>query len=620
MGNRIDTRVILGSLRYKSAPDTNLMFNVPLIQTAQINVEFDRNIDVSLEQVFDDERQKSDIFRPTCKFSLLFNNSYTGSTNYQPFENNMYYINEAQAAADNCTPTGINPNVIWSGLPQYNEFDFIRTDYDVPGYTQPPYNHLTFVSKSASTYNWNHFISYPFENDYQKQLQAVTKIPSISNAITLDWIASDGIPFVIENDDTTVYNGRNIIKFICPMKHGLTPGEFVKLNFGYNNVDTFEVYSLGDGKYESDLYIFNIFNVGFTGTTFTTGTEGTFRRIINNDNPSDTISTYYVRRHKILTNPENAILVNAGFDQNIFGVKRKYESSGFTPNRIARVSIKEGAQSYTLSFDKDVRINDLIDNQKRPLTELFFTTIWKGYFGYMFGRLIGPGMGYQGMKFGYDFNLPLNPQTKLPTDWWSEAENLSDTNIPIDTYVNTTLGPNGLPLGEYNGAPIVFTYNRSLKEGDTLDGDYCEWNNFEQTERVISNLYHKITYNAKVFNIGRPISSTGYRMSLTNPFGYYYQPHNSLTIRQFSDYIEEGNKKNVVDVPNYAYYSPSKDTFLWKDLYSYGFVDSNGIGVNYPFLNGAHYPYANIIFRIIPEGTNYNEQIITAEPIIDDCE
>ena len=619
MGNRIDTRVILGSLRYKSAPDTNLMFNVPLVQTAQMNVEFDRNIDVSLEQVFDDERQKSDIFRPTCKFSLLFNNSYTGNTKYDPFEYNMYYVNEAQAAADNCP---FNPNIAWSGLPQYNEFDFIRTDYNVPGYTQPPYNHLTFVSKSASTYNWNHFISYPFENDYQKQLQAGVKMGSISNAITLDWVSSDGIPFVIENDDSTVYNGRNIIKFTCPMKHGLIPGEFVKLNFGYNNVDIFEVYSLGDGKYESDLYIFNIFNVGFTGTTFTTGTEGTFKRIINSDNPNDTISSYYVRRHKILTNPENAVLVNAGFDQNIFGIKRKYESSGFTPNRIARVSIKEGSQSYTLSFDKDIRINDLIDNQKRPLTELFFTTIWKGYFGYMFGRLIGPGLGYQGMKFGYDFNLPLNPQTKLPSYWWSELNNNSDTNIPIDTYVNTTLGPppSNAPLGIYNGVPIVFTYNRSLKEGDTLDGDYCEWNNFEQTERVISNLYHKITYNGKVFNIGRPTSSTGYKMLTDNPFGYYYQPHNSLTIRQFSDYIEEGNKKNVVDVPNYAYYSPSKDTFLWKDLYSYGFVDSNNIGVNYPFLNGAHYPYTNIIFRIIPEGTNYNEQIITAEPIIDDCE
>ena len=54
MGNRIDTRVVLGSLRYKSAPDTNLMFNVPLVQTNKENVEFDRNINIDLQQVFDD--------------------------------------------------------------------------------------------------------------------------------------------------------------------------------------------------------------------------------------------------------------------------------------------------------------------------------------------------------------------------------------------------------------------------------------------------------------------------------------------------------------------------------------------------------------------------------------
>ena len=85
MGNRQDIRVILGSLRYKSAPNTTLLFNVPLIQTAKENVEFDRSIDVDLEQVFDDERQNSDIIRPTCKFSLLFQNVYSGFTNYHPF-------------------------------------------------------------------------------------------------------------------------------------------------------------------------------------------------------------------------------------------------------------------------------------------------------------------------------------------------------------------------------------------------------------------------------------------------------------------------------------------------------------------------------------------------------
>ena len=109
------------------------------------------------------------------------------------------------------------------------------------------------------------------------------------------------------------------------------------------------------------------------GGTFNDGVTGTAKRVILKNNESDTISTYYVRKNKILTESENAVLVNAGFEQNIFGEKKKYESSGFTPNQVARVSVKEGSQSYTLSFNKDVRVNPIRDNQKRPITELFFS-------------------------------------------------------------------------------------------------------------------------------------------------------------------------------------------------------------------------------------------------------
>ena len=72
MGSRIENRVVLGSLRYKSSPDSNLLFQVPLVQTAKENIEFDRTLTVQLEQLYDDERQASTIFRPTCKISLLF--------------------------------------------------------------------------------------------------------------------------------------------------------------------------------------------------------------------------------------------------------------------------------------------------------------------------------------------------------------------------------------------------------------------------------------------------------------------------------------------------------------------------------------------------------------------
>jgi hypothetical protein len=159
--------------------------------------------------------------------------------------------------------------------------------------------------------------------------------------------------------------------------------------------------------------------------------------------------------------------------------------------------------------------------------------------------------------------------------------------------------------------PITFTYVESIKEGDIVDGDCCEWNDYDQKERVISNIFHKLTFNPFSFRIG---------VNTANQLGYYYQPHHVLTTRVYSDYIEDGDIRSVVGIPDYSHFSTTKNLFIWRDLYPYGFVDSGGIGVTYPFLNGVHYPFKNIIFRIIPEGTNYNEQTIIAEPTIDPCE
>ena len=596
MGNRIDTRVVLGSLRYKSAPDTTLGFKVPFIQTFKENVEFDRSINISLEQVYDDERQASTTFRPTGKFTLLFKNSYSGFTNYTPFENNLYYLNEEAATISQCQTSP--QTVSWTGLPQYNEFDFVRTDYNIVGYTQPPNNHITFISKSASTYNWNFFMSYAYENDYNKYMEAIEP----KSGQLLQWTCGDGIPFVVFN---TTYKGLDIVALRCPVKHGMLVGEFVKLSFNYFGTDTFQVYSLGDGASGSDEYVVNIINVGFLGGTFSNGIEGTFKRIIDINNPNDTTSEYYVRKHKILTNSGDAVMVNAGFDLNIFGDSKKYESSGYTPNQTARVSIKEGSQCYTLTFNTDINISPLLDNQKRPITELFFTTMWKGYFGLMFGRKKSNGVDYIGLKQGYEFNLPLIGSQ--PSPWWDGFNSDSDTPFPVDVY-NTNMGNTGGP----NGGPIPFTYIRSLKKDDVLDGDFCEWNDSEQYERVVSNLFHKFTFNRYMFSMDQ--------VPTTNPFGYYYQPHTPIKLRVYSDYIESGDKRFVADIPDYSYFSEKDNQFIWRDIYPYGFIDSSGLGITYPFMNGTHYPYQDIIFRIIPEGTNYKEQILINDPVIDPCE
>ena len=610
MSNREDTRIVLGSLRYKTASNTDLGLKVPFIQTTKENVEFDRSLNINLGQLYDDERQTSTNFRPSCKFSILFKNSYTGFSNYDLLENQLYYTDEYTNADQNCPP---NPNVRWQGFPQYNEFDFIRNDYNVSGYTVPDcsgYTHINFVSKSASTYNWNYFMSYAFDNDYNKPMSA---IDSISQQ-TLNWVASDGIPFVIF---PTKIGGVNLISFRCPVKHNLKVGEAVKLSLSYNGFDTFQVTSLGTGIPGTEFYTFNIADIGFT-SVYVLNAKGTFKRVINPEIPNETTSKYYVRRHKILTDINDAALVNAGFEQNIYGQKRKYESSGLTPNHISRVSVKEGGQSYTLSFNSDLDIERMIDNQKRPVSELFFTVIYKGYFGLMFGQLTDSGTNV-GLKQGYDFNLPLDESVtpNRPSPWWNINNSDSDTNFPLGFY-NRLVGSNQRP----------FYYVKTLNKGDIIDGDYCEWNDSEQKERVISEINHKLTYNPLMFNvISLSNGSTDFE-ARDNPFGYYYKPHNKLKIRGFSDYIETGSAKNVIGIPNYAYFSESQNLFIWKDLYTYGFIDNDGNGVNYPFFNYTHYPYDNYEFRIIPEGTNYIESDLshnasiygTGQPKVDNCE
>jgi hypothetical protein len=580
MGIDDSTNIVLGSLRYKTSPNVSMFVNVPMEQTQKELVEFDRSVDLNLQQVFLDERERSNIFRPVTKFTFIFKNQYDGLTNYPPFRNNLYYSN----AINNAILASSNPSISWQGFPQYFEFDFIRNDNNNVGYTQPPNNHLTFVNKSASTYNWTHYMSYAYDNVYDRQMEATDQ----ETLTSWSWVASDGLPFIIKKGNDN--NGRRI-SFRCVMPHGLSVGDSVYLSFDYNGEYFFQVSSLGDVGFGSEEFIFNISNVGYTGTTFNQGVTGVFKRLINVANSGETMSTYYVRRNKILTNVNDSQLIKAGFEQNIFNSKVKSEPAVLTPNNLARTSVKEGGQAYTLSFNDDIDITELIDNQKRPLSELFFTTIWKGSFGWT-----------SPLKQGYEFNLPL--YNGIPSPWWDVANTNSNTTIPTGTFISQTIPPQG-----------PFSFQQNLNIGDIIDGDYCEYNGYDQTERVISNLKHKFTFNNLFFTLDTIAPQN-------NQFGYYYRPHNPIVIRRFSDYIEEGSAVNVVGIPNYAFYSNLSNSFRWRDLYPYGYIDADGIGVDYPFMNGKQYPFVNTIFRLIPEGTKTANQYINeiAEPVTDECE
>jgi hypothetical protein len=555
-------------MRYKGAPSLDEEISLTLQEQSQELTEYDRTSTLNLAQIYDDERQTSTIFRPTFKITYLYDNTYTGTTTYLPFEYNLYYSD----------PVSSKQSGVWRGFPQYYEFDFYRPNVGD--------NHFQYKAKSAYTYNWTYYITYPYENDSNRQL---TYYSTTNNNV--NWTASSGIPFSITNN---TQNGNGLVSFICIAPHGLTTGQYVELSLTYRDSNIFQVYSIGNGLFGSDKYVFNLFNIGFTGATFNTGTIGTFRRVINPDNLTETRSKYYVKKYKVLTNVTDLAVTKAGFEKNVFGEEKKLEFSSITPNNITRISQKSSSNAYDITSNYDLDFAGLLDNQKRPLNEISLTIVNKGYSGYFNQSFNGVGL-----KQGWEFNL-----SKTINPWWDLNNQRSNTNIPVSAYTLTS------------GATKTFYYNTDLKVGDVMDGDFCEWNDYEQVERVVSPYYHKIKFNQNVFQTTSNFS--------TNSPGYYYKPHNSMVLRVFSDYIETAELGLIDNVPSWAFYSTTDQEFRWRDIYTYGFIDNLRRGVNYPYLNSAQYPYTQVIFRLIPEGINYNDNLdgfdFAIKPLIDECE
>ena len=556
--------IIPSSQEFKSAPSVDQEISLSLEQQSQQITEYDRSQVISLAQIYDDERQACRIFRPTFKVNYFYDNTYTGTTNYTPFVNTLYYVDQIASMSNN----------IWKGFPQYYEFDFYRPNVND--------QHISYRAKSAYTYNWTYYVSYAHANNYDKQLSYAL------NGTSLTWYAKEGIPFYIQN---SVQNGSNVISFQCISPHGLSVGEYVELSINYNNINLFQVFSLGNDSLGSSEYIFNVYNVGYSGATFANNVTGTFKRVTNPDNILETRSKYYIREHKIITNVDDCIMTKNAFEKNVFPEQRQFEFSSITPNRVSRVSQKNSSNSYNITVNYDLNLTDVIDNQKRPVSELFLTIINRGYTGY-FNK---PNNGV-GLKQGWGFNL-----TNTVNYWWDDTNLRSNTNIGTSSYTLSSK---------------TFYYNQTLMSGDTIDGDFCEWNDYDQIERVISPYFQKIKYNQDVFQTTSTVD--------TNAPGFYYQPHTSMRIRVFSDYIETGNVQSVDMIPNYSYFSNSDQEFRWRDIYGYGFIDNLGRGVDYPFLNRSQYPFKEVQFRLIPEGINYNAALlgvnIPIKPLIDECE
>lgn len=571
-----DVKILRNQNRFKGAPEQDYLIQVPLESQEREIIEGDRNVYLSQTSQFEEERQSSNVFRIGGKIVNIFDNGVSGYTSYTPFGNNLFYINGVEAKTINANQ---NPPQIsaWKGYVQFDEFTFYRTS-GISG-------HIPFYNKSASTYNWNIYVSYPVSGDTEQQMRYEN---TQFSAVTY-FQASDGVPFVLQNTNP---DGKSLVTFYCGVSHNLQIGEFVELSISSNGTNYFQVESLGDQYFGSEDKIFSIYNIGYTA--FTNNSTGTFKRVLDINNTGETTSQYYVRRHKILTSESDYDLTKLGFENNAFSNKKQLEYSALTPNGVSRVSVKDGSQTCGFTFTKDIDTSELLDNQGRPLSELFVTIMQKGYMGY-FNKPYSNG--YPGLLIGWDFNF-LDGKDDI---WWNAA---SPTNKDL-----------GLSTSSYNFSGKTFYYNNPLEIGDIISGDFCEWNDFVMTETVLSKMMHKFSYNPLIFSNSSPLNYES---------GYFYQPHFSVPIRAFSTYIEVGAKETVDFIPDWSFYSETERQWRWRDLYPYGYIDTDGVGVDSPFLNDAHYPFSDILFLQVPTSfyRNINRPLVDyiVDPYIDGCE
>jgi hypothetical protein len=529
----------------KVSDDDNSQISIEFESTRKELIEFDRDVNVDLKNLYEQEKSKSFKIRPVFNINFTYNNSYSGITSSK-YKNELIYplLNSIY----------IQDEKVKKGFLQAYEFDFYRS---------PTLTAFGYESVSAYTYNWRYYLTYPYSEDSKQRLNIKMK------NIFYDWTVEDGIPFIGYD---VIINGFNISRITCGVEHNVKEGESVLIN-GV----VYDVYSFGDNSFESEKYIINILNIN---NQIKSSIPSTLKRVVIGGNSGETTSRYYIRKHKVIDGGDKLVVTKSGFQRGVFDGNSNIEFSGFT---------KESNYAYNFTLQNEINIEGVVDNHNRPISELYLTIVFKGQSGFFASR-------NDNMKKGWEFNILKNNM-----QWWESRNSESNSDIRSISYFD-----NEKNEFFYYDPPNVF------------DGDFCEYNEYEQLERVVSDFYYKIKHSP-IFNINN------------NEKGYYYKPHNKLQLKVFSDYVETVDKNLADNVPNYAFYSKVDGQFRWRDIYSVGFFDENNNGINYPFINNSFYPFVNNVFKLFPEGYDYYEQKILkstnidgnsliVKPVIDECE
>ena len=203
-----------------------------------------------------------------------------------------------------------------------------------------------------------------------------------------------------------------------------------------------------------------------------------------------------------------------------------------------------------LVFNKDIDVSNYTDNLGRPLSELYLTIIKRN------------NNGFTNIKSGIE--IPY-------------IGNLTNNDFIACADINRI--HNVINWGKTSHTPLE---SNIINTNQSFYGDIVEYNKLTVEEKILSEVRHRFN------RINR--DSNG------RPEGYYYKPHQIIPIRYWSTFVEQGDI-NTDNLPSYAQ-DLNNGSYLWRDLLDIGLNDGQPEILDYPFLNGLHYPYTNINFKL----------------------
>jgi hypothetical protein len=571
-------KIILPTKRFFKSDEEDLTFRVNLDETETLLRQGDRDIVLDVPTQFETERIESNNYKIHGKLKMVFRNLYSGTTAFNPLVRKLYDVND-----------GIGQS---KGFLPYNEFAFLRDDVvrevntpnqgsDLTSFSQQltlseTPEHTLITPITAPYQNWNIYLSYVYDHDSDYKINYT--LSGGTTGTTYSATAKDGIPFRV------VDNG-NYISFISPVEHGISAGEYITLSTTGNTFyepsgtgyvvttsasgRTFYVDNVGNETFNSQKYAINVLKSNFvTGTVLRPVVFG--KRCIDKRNIQYTTSEYYVHKHKTLTQQSDYILDKAGFENSIWEDEKKILFENALGDNDVIVE-RNRMESLIYDFKTPLTLTGITNNLGYTPTEVYVSVILKngnGYFNYP-------------PKVGYKFNFH---------NTW--IDNHFNGNDSVESSITTTTISS-------NAVNQSFTGGTALPIGTVLTGAFVEYNDSEMKERIVSESFHKFTARLDLFNHEQNISTVNFSgVTSTNQSGLYYQPHYRVKLKQLSPYIETSNTDDIFNLPENCKYFENEGLWKWRDLYDPGFIDIDGFGVDYPFINNIHYIKNDINFYL----------------------